>query len=103
MTEPTETYTEISQTVYNLSLDAKYNGFFELISEHPIWILFGILGKINSIYSTPSQHFFAFNSWEDPNEFRFYFSTGIHEWLLYLFLMHVYHSEPVIADRQKMM
>ena len=93
----------MSQTLYNLSLNDSNDEFLEKISEHTVWILFGLLGKINTIYSTESQIFFNFNQWDDPNEFRFYFSTGIHEWLMYLFVMHAYHSEPVIADRQKML
>ena len=99
MTEGTETYNEVSQTLYNLTLDTSNGEFFEKIQEHPVWILFGLIGKINSIYSSESKIFFNLNQWDDPNEFRFYFSTGIHEWLLYLFFMHVYHSEPIIADR----
>ena len=42
----------MSQTLYNFSLNDSNDEFLEKISEHTVWILFGLLGKINTIYSS---------------------------------------------------
>ena len=70
---------------------------------HPLLILFGLLGGINKHYQDDDREFFPMTSFDDPQKFRFYFTAGIHTWLMYLFIIHAYMHEPIIDQKNKLL
>lgn len=69
---------------------------------HPLLLLFGLLGGINKQYHDDDREFFPFTSFDDPQKFRFYFTAGIHTWLLYLTIIHAYMHEPIIEQKNQL-
>lgn len=74
------------------------------LAYHPLFLIFGFIGAMNQHYTSErpaDPYFFPFAQFEDPEDFRFYFSPGIQTWLIFLTVIHCYQNEPKINDKNR--